>query len=134
MKIRKNDNVMVMKGKDKGKTGLVLRTFAKKNMAIVEGINLHKKHRKGETKGKGEMVEITVPIDVSKLMLVDAKTGKPTRVGYKMVDGKKVRYAKKSGEVLVNNIAKETEVKQDAKEEKKLPKKRSTKKESKKES
>jgi large subunit ribosomal protein L24 len=104
MKIRKNDKVIVLRGKDKGKTGLVLRTFSKKNEVLVEGVNQFKKHKKGEAKGRGELITITKPIDVSKVMLLDPETNKPTKVGYVIEGNIKYRVAKKSGIKLINKV------------------------------
>lgn len=123
MKIRKNDKVMVMTGKDKGKTGLVIATFPSKHKVLVEGVNKFKKNQKGEANTKGQIVEITKPMDVSKVMIIDPTTDKPTKVGIKIIDGKKVRYAKKSGEILINikevkEVKKEDEVKQKPKKAK----------------
>jgi len=98
MKIKTKDNVIVIAGKDKGKTGKVIRTIPKEDKVIVEGVNIRKKHQKPRGKGqKGQTVEFTAPIHVSNVMLEDAKTKKATRIGYKITDGKKVRIAKKSG-------------------------------------
>ena len=98
MKIKKDDNIIVIAGKDKGKTGKVLRSFPDKDMIIVEGLNMKKKHKRANRKGlKGEMIEFAAPIHVSNVMIEDPKTKKPTRVGYKIVNGKKIRIAKKSG-------------------------------------
>jgi large subunit ribosomal protein L24 len=101
MKIKKNDNVIVIAGKDKGKTGKVLRILSDQDKVIVEGINLAKRHIKSRASGKkGERVEKTMPVHVSNVMLIDPKTGKGTRVGYKVEGDKKVRIAKKSGEKI----------------------------------
>lgn len=104
MKIKTGDKVKVISGKNKGKTGKVLQVFPTLNRASVEGINLLKKHLGGKGKNQGQKVEFPAPINASKLMLIDPKTDKPTRVGYKLVkDGaktKKVRIAKKTGEVI----------------------------------
>lgn len=98
MKIKKGDNVIVLQGKDKGKTGKVLKAFHVDERVVVEGVNISKKHQKARQRGKsGEIIDVTMPIHVSNVALVDPKTKKPTRVGYKMVDGKKVRVAQKSG-------------------------------------
>lgn len=98
MKVRKGDNVIVIAGKDRGKTGTVLRAFPKTNKVLIDGINLAKRHERRKRQGqKGQIVERAFPINVSNVALKDAKTGKPTRVGYKIEDGKKVRIAKKSG-------------------------------------
>ncbi len=102
MKIKKGDNVIITAGKDKGKKGAVLKVIPKENRLIVEGLNIRKRHessRKSGTK-KGQIVEVAVPMDASNVMVVDAKTGKPSRVGRRMEGGKKVRFAKKSGAIL----------------------------------
>ena len=103
-KIKKGDNVFILSGKDKGKTGKVLKIIKMKNLedkAIVEGINIAKKHTKQSATQKGGIESIEMPLFICKLSLVDPKTSKPTRVGIKTLkDGKKIRYAKKSGETL----------------------------------
>ena len=99
--IKKGDIVYVNAGNDKGKTGKVLEVIPAKDRAIVEGINIVTKHAKPSPKHpQGGIVKQEAGVHVSNLQLVDPKTSKPTRVGYKMVDGKKVRYAKKSGEEI----------------------------------
>ena len=101
MKIKKDEKVIVIAGKDKGKTGKVLKTFSVKNQVLVEGVNIRKKHQKPTKSGqKGQILEIAYPIDVSNVMLIDPKSGKPTRVGKKLVGDKFVRVAKKSGTVI----------------------------------
>ncbi len=102
MKIKKGDKVIVVAGKDKGATGTVLKTFASKDRVLVEGINMMKKHvRSSQFNPDGGVVEQEAPIHVSNVMLVDPKTKKPTRIGYKFEDdGKKVRFAKDSGQTL----------------------------------
>jgi len=101
MRIKTGDNVIIITGKDKGKQGTVVAAKPSADKIIVEGLNMVKKHvRQSEQNPDGGVIEIEAPIKVSNVMLVDPKTGERTRVGYKMVDGKKVRYAKKSGEVL----------------------------------
>ncbi|KDE49715.1 50S ribosomal protein L24 [Geobacillus sp. CAMR12739] len=93
--------MQVISGKDKGKQGVILAAFPKKNRVIVEGVNIVKKHAKpSQANPQGGIIEKEAPIHVSKVMPLDPKTGEPTRIGYKIVDGKKVRYAKKSGEIL----------------------------------
>ena len=100
MHVKKGDKVQVMSGKDKGKQGVILKAMPSKNRVIVEGINVMKKHAKpSQANPQGGILEIEAPIHVSNVMPIDPKTGKPTRVGFKVVDGKKVRVAK-SGEVL----------------------------------
>ena len=101
MHVKKGDKVMVISGKDKGKTGVILASFPKKDRVLVEGVNIVKKHAKpSQVNPQGGIISQEAPIHVSNVMPIDPKTGKPTRVGYKVVDGKKVRVAKKSGEVL----------------------------------
>ena len=99
--IKKGDTVCVLAGKDKGKTGVVSRVIVDKQRAVVEGLNKVQKSQKPSAQNpQGGFIPVEAPIHVSNLNVVDPKTGKPTRVGYKMVDGKKVRYAKKSGEEI----------------------------------
>ena len=99
--IKKGDTVYVNAGNDKGKTGKVLSVIPSKDRAIVEGVNMVKKHTKPNSKQpQGGIIEQEAGIHISNLQLIDPKSGKPTRVGYKMVDDKKVRYAKKSGEEI----------------------------------
>jgi len=86
-----------MLGKDKGKTGKVLKAMPGKNMVLVEGVNQYKKHVKGQAQGqKSEIITITKPLNVSKVSLIDPKKKKPTRVGYRIEKDKKIRFAKKS--------------------------------------
>ena len=99
--IKKGDTVYVNAGNDKGKTGKVLTVIPAKDRAIVEGINLVSKHTKPNAKQpQGGIIKQEAGIHVSNLQLIDPQSGKPTRVGHKLVDGKKVRYAKKSGEEI----------------------------------
>ena len=99
--IKKGDKVMVMAGDDKGATGIVLEVIPAKNRAIVENVNLAKKHMKPTNeRPEGGIHEIALPVHLSNLMVVDPKTGDPTRVGRKIVDGKSVRYSKSSGEII----------------------------------
>jgi large subunit ribosomal protein L24 len=101
MNLVKGDKVIVIAGRDKGKTGTIQKVIPEQNRVVVEGINLRKKTNKPSQKNPdGGIVEIYAPIDASNVMLVDTKTKKPTRIGHKEVKGKKVRYAKKSGTVL----------------------------------
>ncbi|ACQ70548.1 50S ribosomal protein L24 [Exiguobacterium profundum] len=100
MHVKKGDTVQVMSGKDKGKQGVILKAMPSKNRVVVEGVNVMKKHAKpSQANPQGGILEIEAPIHVSNVMPLDPKTGKPTRVGFKVVDGKKVRVAK-SGESL----------------------------------
>lgn len=99
MKIKKGDTVIVRSGKDKGKEGKVLMAFPKKSEVLVEGVHVVTRHQKSKRRGQqGQLVHKSMPIPVSVIALKDAKTGKPSRVGYKMEEGKKVRITKKSGE------------------------------------
>jgi large subunit ribosomal protein L24 len=92
---------MVISGKDKGKQGVVLASYPKKDRVLVEGINVVKKHSKpSQVNPQGGILSQEAPIHVSNVMPLDPKSGEPTRVGYKVVDNKKVRVAKKSGETL----------------------------------
>ncbi len=101
MKIRKGDNIIVIAGKDKGSEGKVLEVFVRKSLVLVEGVNMKKKHQKAKKGGtKGQITEFAAPIHVSNVAIKDPKTGKPSRVGYKIEGGKKVRISKKSGSVL----------------------------------
>ena len=101
MNLIKGDKVIVIAGRDKGKTGTIQKVIPEQNRVVVEGINLRKKNNKPSQKNPdGGIVEIYAPIDASNVMLVDPKTKQPTRIGHKDVKGKKVRYAKKSGTVL----------------------------------
>ncbi len=101
MKIRKNDNVIILKGKDRGKQGKVLNVFPNTDKVLVEGMNVAKKKIKPRMTGKkGQIVEVSMPIHVSNVSLIDPKTKKPTRVSFKVEKDKKVRVAKKSGEVI----------------------------------
>ena len=101
MHVKKGDKVQVISGKDKGKQGVILEAFPKKDRVLVEGVNVIKKHSKpSQMNPQGGIMSQEAPIHVSNIMPIDPKTGNPTRVGYKEVDGKKVRIAKKSGEVL----------------------------------
>lgn len=102
MKIKKGDNVMVMAGKDKGKTGKVIQVFPQDGKVVVDGVNKTVKHAKTAKQGeKGQKIDFFGPINASNVMLVDPKSGKPTRVGYKvMEDGRKVRMAQKSQETI----------------------------------
>jgi large subunit ribosomal protein L24 len=98
--LRKGDTVIVISGSDKGKKGNVVEVILDKQRVIVEGVNIVKKHRKPTQNTPGGIVEIPAPIHVSNVMLVDPKSGEPTRIGRKEVDGKNVRFSKKSGEII----------------------------------
>lgn len=98
--IKKGDKVIVVAGDDKGKTGTVLEVLPGQNKAIVENAKLARKHMKPTNDNPGGIREISLPIHLSNLMLVDPKSGEPTRIGRKLVDGKLVRYSKASGEII----------------------------------
>lgn len=101
MKIHTGDLVLIISGKDKGKQGIVLRTLADKNHLVVEGINIRTRHIKKTTQAAGQRVQYEASMDASKVMIIDPKTKKPTRIGFKIDDkGNKKRIAKSSGEVI----------------------------------
>lgn len=105
-KLRRNDSVIVIAGKEKGKKGKIERIDLKKQVVIIPGINLVKKHKRSQDQQKKpEIVEIAAPIPISNVMLEDPKTKKPTRIGYKIENGKKVRFAKKSNTILKDKKA-----------------------------
>ena len=98
-KIKKGDKVVVLAGRDKGKTGEVLQVLPKDARAVVRGVNLVKRHTKQSPQSEGGIISKEATIDLSNLAVADPKDGKPTRVGFKTLDdGRKVRVAKKSGE------------------------------------
>jgi large subunit ribosomal protein L24 len=101
-KIRKGDKVQVMVGRDKGKRGEVLRVIPTENRAVVQGVAIAKRHQKPRGMGQpGGIIEKEAAVNLSNLMLVDPKSDKPTRVGFKVLeDGRKVRVARVSGEVI----------------------------------
>lgn len=101
MHVKTGDKVRVISGKDKGKEGVILKSFPKQNRVLVEGVNIVKKHQKpSQMNQTGGIIEMEAPIHVSNVMFIDPSTGQPTRVGYKVVDGKKVRVSKRTGEQL----------------------------------
>lgn len=101
MKIKSGDTVIVIAGKDKGKKGKVLEAYPTKLRVLVEGVNIATKSEKpNKNNPQGGIVKKEMPIHVSNVMYYDAKSGKGTRLGYKIVDGKKIRIAKKSGEQI----------------------------------
>ncbi len=103
-KVRKGDKVVVISGRDKGKRGEVLRVFPKEGRVLVSGANMVKRHQKQTMNQQAGIVPKEAPIDVSKIAHADPKTGDATRIGFKTLkDGSKVRFAKKSGEVLAND-------------------------------
>ncbi len=100
--VKKDDNVIVITGKDKGKKGRVIAAYPRQNRVLIEGVNMVKKHtRPSQANPQGGIIEQEAAIHVSNVMHIDPKSGQPTRIGYKVLDnGKKVRIAKKSGEVI----------------------------------
>lgn len=95
MKLKKGDKVIVISGKDKGKTGVIQRAYPSINKVVVEGVNTVKKHQKPtQTHPEGSIVEMYAPLDASKVMFYDEKSKKGVRVGYQVVDGKKIRINK----------------------------------------
>ena len=98
--IKKGDKVVVIAGADRGTKGEVLEVLPEKNRAVVEGVNLRKKHTKPTQDNPGGINEIAAPIHISNLMLIDPKSGDGTRVGRREENGKIVRFSKKSGEII----------------------------------
>ena len=100
-KIKKGDNVVVLTGKDKGKSGEVLTVFPTEERAIVRGVNIARRHQKQTASEQGGIVSKEMPIHLSNIAVADPTDGKPTRVGFKVSeDGRKQRVAKRSGEVI----------------------------------
>ena len=102
LRIKTGDKVVVIAGKEKGKTGNVLKVYPAESRLLIEGVNMVKRHTKpSQVNPEGGIIEKEAPIHISNVAVADPKTGKASRVGYKFLeDGKKVRYAKKSGEVI----------------------------------
>ena len=100
-KIKKGDRVIITTGRDKGKKGEVMKVMADENRALVSGVNMVKRHQKQTQKLQGGIVSKESPVNLSNLAHVDPKDGSATRIGWKVLnDGRKVRFAKKSGEVI----------------------------------
>ncbi len=100
-KIKRGDNVVVLAGRDKGRKGQVTQVMPRQGRAIVAGVNLVKRHTKPSQKGEGGILNKEASIDLSNLAIADPKDGKPTRVGFKVLeDGRKVRFAKRSGDLI----------------------------------
>ncbi|WP_339950294.1 50S ribosomal protein L24 [uncultured Albimonas sp.] len=99
-KLKKGDKVVVLAGRDRGNEGEILKVMPTENRALVSGVNMVVRHQRQTAQAQGGRISKEATIDLSNLALVDPKTGGATRVGFKMVDGKKVRFAKKSGEVI----------------------------------
>jgi large subunit ribosomal protein L24 len=101
MKIKKGDTVVVISGRDKGKTGEVLRVLRPEHRAVVQGVNVARRHTKPRMGEPGGIIEKELALDISNIALVDPASGKPTRIGYKTLDdGRKVRFARRSGEII----------------------------------
>ena len=136
MTVKKGDNVVVIAGKDKGKSGKVLEVLPKDNRVLVDGVNIVTKHKKARTQNeKSEIIKKNAPIDASNVMVVCPVCGKATRVAHKEIDGKKVRSCKKCAASLDKEFVKATKkeakkniaaAKADAPAEKKTPAKKST--------
>ena len=100
-KLKKGDRVVVTTGRDKGKRGEILRTYPSESRVLVAGVNLVKRHLKQTARAQGGIVSKEAPLHLSKVAFADPKSGEATRVGFKILsDGRKVRFAKKSGEVI----------------------------------
>jgi len=101
LKIKKGDRVVVITGKEKGKKGEVLKVMPEDNRAIVKGVAMVRRHQRQTASQEGGIIAKEAPIDISNLAVEDPKDGEPTRVGYKFLkDGRKVRFARRSGEVI----------------------------------
>jgi large subunit ribosomal protein L24 len=100
-KIKKGDKVVVLTGRDKGRTGEVVQVMPKEERALVRGVNLVKRHQRQTANQEGGIISKEASIHLSNIALADPKDGKPTRVGFKMLDdGRKVRFAKRSGDLI----------------------------------
>ncbi len=100
-KIKKGDKVVVLTGRDKGKTGEVVQVMPKEERALVRGVNLVKRHQRQTATAEGGIISKEAPLHLSNLAYADPKDGKPTRVGFKTLeDGRKVRFAKRSGDLI----------------------------------
>ncbi|WP_028466788.1 MULTISPECIES: 50S ribosomal protein L24 [Nisaea] len=100
-KVKKGDKVVVTTGRDKGKTGEILRVITDENRVLVQGVNMVKRHTRATQTSAGGIIEKEAPVHVSNVAHIDPKSNEPTRVGIRLLeDGRKVRFAKRSGEVL----------------------------------
>jgi large subunit ribosomal protein L24 len=100
-KIKKGDRVVVLTGRDSGRTGEVVQVMPKDEKALVRGVNMVKRHQKQSMNQEGGIISKEAPIHLSNLALADPKDGKPTRVGFRVLDdGRKVRFAKRSGDLI----------------------------------
>lgn len=101
LKVKKGDSVLVLAGRDKGKRGEIVKVFPSENRVVVQGVNVVRRHQKQSPNQEGGILSKEAPIHVSNVALEDPKDGASTRVGYRILDdGRKVRYAKRSGEVI----------------------------------
>lgn len=101
LRVRKGDTVAVVTGREKGRTGEVLRAIPKERRVVVQGVNMVKRHTRPSPASPGGVIEKEATLHISNVALIDPKDGKPTRVGFRRLeDGRKVRYAKRSGEVI----------------------------------
>jgi large subunit ribosomal protein L24 len=100
LKIKKGDRVVVIAGRDKGKTGEVLRVVPKDLRVVVQGVNMVKKHRRPSAMGAGGIEDMEAPIHISNVAHIDPGSNKPTRIGYRTEGERKVRFAKRSGELI----------------------------------
>ena len=100
-KIKKGDKVVVITGRDKGRTGEVLRVIRDEDRVLVQGVNMVKRHMRQSAQSAGGILEKEAPVHISNVAHIDPKTDKPTRVGYRVLDdGRKVRFARRSGELI----------------------------------
>ena len=99
-KIKKGDTVVVITGRDKGKSGAVLRAYPAEGRLLIQGVNMAKRHTRATQAQQGGIVEKEMPIHISNVAHLDPKDNKPTRVGFKMVGDRKVRFARRSGEMI----------------------------------
>lgn len=124
MKLKKNDKVLVISGKDRGKVGRITRIIVKSSRLVVEGVNIRTKHIKKTQQQAGQKITFEAPISISNVMILDPSNNKPTRIGYKMLDnGKKERVSRLTGTSL-DNVPLEASLKPKAKS---APKKKSAK-------
>ena len=100
LKVKKGDKVVVITGRDKGKSGEILRVLRAENRVVVQGINMAQRHQRQTMQQEGGIIQKELPIHVSNVALIDPKSDKPTRVGYKMDGERKIRVARRSGEAL----------------------------------
>ena len=99
-RIRKGDNVVVIAGRDRGKTGEVLQVLPAENRAVVRGVNVVRRHTRQSAREQGGIITKEMPIHLSNISLADPTDGKPTRVGFRVVEGRKVRYGKRTGDQI----------------------------------